>query len=85
MLGRISPIPEDQRTDKRLYQFFFVWFSANANILTYVEPTLWLMHPSRMLTKPMSVFRLSAGTVGPAYYSLGIRDSFYVILVVDLM
>ncbi|EIW53292.1 uncharacterized protein TRAVEDRAFT_154691 [Trametes versicolor FP-101664 SS1] len=58
----ISPIPEDQRTDKRLYQFFFVWFSANANILT-----------------------LSAGTVGPAYYSLGIRDSFYVILVVDLI
>ncbi|KAI0363971.1 hypothetical protein BV20DRAFT_957222 [Pilatotrama ljubarskyi] len=58
----IVPIPEDQRTDKRLYQFFFVWFSANANILT-----------------------LSAGTVGPAYYSLGIRDSFYVILVVDLI
>lgn len=29
--------------------------------------------------------RLSAGTVGPAYYNLGIRDSFYVILVVDLV
>ncbi|KAI0357669.1 hypothetical protein OH77DRAFT_1286490 [Trametes cingulata] len=58
----IVPIPEEQRTERRLYQFFFVWFSANANILT-----------------------LSAGTVGPAYYSLGIRDSFYVILVVDLI
>ncbi|KAH9851058.1 permease for cytosine/purines, uracil, thiamine, allantoin-domain-containing protein [Lenzites betulinus] len=58
----IDPTPADQRTDKRLYQFFFVWFSANANILT-----------------------LSAGTVGPAYYNLGIRDSFYVILVVDLV
>ncbi|KAI9056492.1 hypothetical protein FKP32DRAFT_1469921 [Trametes sanguinea] len=58
----ITPVPEEQRTDKRLYQFFFVWFSANANILT-----------------------LSAGTVGPAYYGLGILDSFYVILVVDII
>ncbi|KAI0649846.1 permease for cytosine/purines, uracil, thiamine, allantoin-domain-containing protein [Trametes meyenii] len=58
----ITPIPEEQRTDKRLYQFFFAWFSANANILT-----------------------LSAGTVGPAYYELGIRDSCYVILVVDII
>ncbi|KAI0772946.1 permease for cytosine/purines, uracil, thiamine, allantoin-domain-containing protein [Trametes elegans] len=56
----IEPIPEGERTDKRLYQIFFVWFSGNANIFT-----------------------MSAGTVGPAYYSLGIRDSFYVILVVD--
>lgn len=31
---RITPVPEEQRTDKRLYQFFFVWFSANANIFT---------------------------------------------------
>ena len=29
--------------------------------------------------------RLSAGSVGPAYYQLGILDSFYVILVVDIM
>ncbi|KAH9929065.1 permease for cytosine/purines, uracil, thiamine, allantoin-domain-containing protein [Epithele typhae] len=58
----IEPIPDSQRTDKRLYQFFFVWFSANANILT-----------------------LSAGTVGPAFYGLGIRDSFYLILFVDLI
>ena len=33
---RITPIPEEERTDRRLYQFFFVWFSANANILTCV-------------------------------------------------
>ncbi len=55
MLDRISPIPEDQRTDKRLYQFFFVWFSANANILTYVEPILWLLRLSCLLIKSMSV------------------------------
>ncbi|KAI0634352.1 permease for cytosine/purines, uracil, thiamine, allantoin-domain-containing protein [Trametes polyzona] len=58
----IIPTSEEDRTDRRLYQFFFVWFSANANILT-----------------------LSAGTVGPAYYDLGIRDSLYVILVVDII
>ncbi|TBU25726.1 permease for cytosine/purines, uracil, thiamine, allantoin-domain-containing protein [Dichomitus squalens] len=58
----ITPIPEDQRTDRRLYQFFFVWFSANANILT-----------------------LSAGTVGPAFFNLGILDSFFVIVVVDVL
>ena len=33
-LASVTPIPETQRTDRRLYQFFFVWFSANANILT---------------------------------------------------
>ncbi|KAI0332191.1 hypothetical protein GY45DRAFT_1218764, partial [Cubamyces sp. BRFM 1775] len=58
----ITPIPAKDRTDRRLYQFFFVWFSANANILT-----------------------LSAGTVGPAYYGLGIMDSLYVIIIVDVI
>ncbi|KAJ8474885.1 hypothetical protein ONZ51_g6913 [Trametes cubensis] len=58
----IAPIPDRDRTDRRLYQFFFVWFSANANILT-----------------------LSAGTVGPAYYGLGILDALYVIIIVDIM
>ena len=36
VLGRITPVPDEQRTDRRLYQFFFVWFSANMNILTCV-------------------------------------------------
>ncbi|KAI0657590.1 permease for cytosine/purines, uracil, thiamine, allantoin-domain-containing protein [Cubamyces menziesii] len=58
----IAPIPDRDRTDRRLYQFFFVWFSANANILT-----------------------LSAGTVGPAYYGLGILDALYVIIIVDII
>jgi len=31
----ISPIPVEQRVDKRLYQMFFVWFSANFNILAF--------------------------------------------------
>ncbi|KAJ7150901.1 permease for cytosine/purines, uracil, thiamine, allantoin-domain-containing protein [Mycena crocata] len=28
----IAPIPEEQRVDARIYQLFFVWFSANMNI-----------------------------------------------------
>ncbi|EDR12120.1 cytosine-purine permease [Laccaria bicolor S238N-H82] len=31
----ITPIPTERRTDKRLYQLFFVWFSANFNILNF--------------------------------------------------
>ncbi|TFY56051.1 hypothetical protein EVJ58_g7872 [Rhodofomes roseus] len=58
----INPIPPEQRTDKRLYQFFFLWFSANANILT-----------------------MAAGTIGPAFYGLGIRDACLVIVVMNLV
>jgi purine-cytosine permease-like protein len=30
--SRISPTLVEDRVDKRLYQMFFVWFSANLNI-----------------------------------------------------
>lgn len=30
---RIDPILPEGRTDKKLYQMFFVWFSANMNVL----------------------------------------------------
>lgn len=33
---RIDPILPEDRTDTRLYQMFFVWFSANINVLAYV-------------------------------------------------
>lgn len=58
----IAPIPKEQRLDRRWYQMFFVWFSANMNILSF-----------------------STGTVGPAFFSLGVRDSIIVIVVVDLV
>ena len=32
---RISPVPDEERVDKRLYQMFFVWFSANFNVLAF--------------------------------------------------
>lgn len=34
---RIDPILPEDRTDTKLYQMFFVWFSANFNILAYVR------------------------------------------------
>ena len=34
---RIDPILPEDRTDTRLYQMFFVWFSANINVLAYVS------------------------------------------------
>ncbi|GLB39366.1 putative permease for cytosine/purines, uracil, thiamine, allantoin [Lyophyllum shimeji] len=56
----ISPIPMEQRLDKRLYQMFSVWFSANFNILAF-----------------------STGSAGPAFFSLGLRDTLVILLVVD--
>ena len=34
---------------------------------------------------PCVLYRLSAGSVGPAYYGLGMLDAFYVIILVDIM
>lgn len=58
----IAPIPREERLETRWYQMFFVWFSANMNILSF-----------------------STGTAGPAFFSLGVRDSIVVITVVDLV
>ncbi|KAI0088274.1 permease for cytosine/purines, uracil, thiamine, allantoin-domain-containing protein [Irpex rosettiformis] len=59
---RINPVPENQRTDTRLYQVFFAWFAANANVLTF-----------------------GAGSVGPAAFGLGMKESFLTIIVTDLI
>ncbi|KAH7910973.1 permease for cytosine/purines, uracil, thiamine, allantoin-domain-containing protein [Hygrophoropsis aurantiaca] len=58
----IAPIPAEVRVDTRWYQMFFMWFSANMNILAF-----------------------STGTVGPAFFSLGVREALIVVLVVDLV
>lgn len=58
----IAPVPAEERLETRWYQMFFVWFSANMNILTF-----------------------STGTVGPAFFSLGVNDSLIVIVIVDLV
>ncbi|KAI0042800.1 hypothetical protein FA95DRAFT_1547177 [Auriscalpium vulgare] len=61
-ITRITPIPLEGRTDKRLYQMFLVWLSANLNVLT-----------------------MSRGSAGPAFFSLGLKDSLIIILAVDLV
>ncbi|KAF9226335.1 purine-cytosine permease [Gyrodon lividus] len=58
----IAPIPVEERVETRWYQMFFVWFSANMNILTF-----------------------STGTIGPAFFALGIRDAVTIIVVIDLV
>lgn len=32
---RISPVPPSKRTDKRIHQLFWVWFTCNFNILAF--------------------------------------------------
>ncbi|KAG2340850.1 hypothetical protein BDR05DRAFT_966422 [Suillus weaverae] len=51
-----------EHLETRWYQMFFVWFSANMNILTF-----------------------STGTVGPAFFPLGVNDSLIIIVIVDLV
>ncbi|OAX40640.1 hypothetical protein K503DRAFT_714213 [Rhizopogon vinicolor AM-OR11-026] len=58
----IAPVPAEERLETRWYQMFFVWFSANMNILTF-----------------------STGTVGPAFFALGVRDSITIIVIIDLV
>ncbi|KAJ8502259.1 hypothetical protein ONZ51_g125 [Trametes cubensis] len=58
----IDPILPEDRTDTKLYQMFFVWFSANLNILAF-----------------------GTGSAGPAFFGLGLRDSFIILVVVDLI
>ncbi|KAG9311748.1 cytosine-purine permease [Chiua virens] len=58
----IAPIPVAERVETRWYQMFFVWFSANLNVLAF-----------------------GTGTAGPAFYSLGVRDSILILLVVDII
>ncbi|KAI0674566.1 cytosine-purine permease [Trametes maxima] len=58
----IDPILPEDRTDTKLYQMFFVWFSSNMNVLGF-----------------------GTGSAGPAFFGLGLRDSFIILLIVDLI
>ncbi|OCH91299.1 cytosine-purine permease [Obba rivulosa] len=58
----IEPVPSEERIDTRLYQMFFIWFSANINVLCF-----------------------GTGSVGPAFFGLGLRTSLITLLVVDLI
>ncbi|KAI0826401.1 cytosine-purine permease [Irpex lacteus] len=58
----IDPVPEEARTDTRLFQMFFVWFSANMNVLG-----------------------MGTGAAGPAFFSLGVKQSLIIITIVDII
>lgn len=80
---RIDPIPVESRTDTRLFQMFFVWFSANINVLgcaaTHVCKEVKLLRFSSLL------LRLGTGAAGPAFFGLGVKQSLITLLVVDIM
>lgn len=61
---------------------FFVWFSSNMNVLRYVACSC--THQEQKLTDHVH-FSFGTGTAGPAFYSLGVRDSIAVIVVTDLV
>jgi len=56
------PVALEDRTDPQFSKTFFIWLSANSNILSF-----------------------SAGTLGPLFYGLGLRDSCLVILFFNLL
>ncbi|EPS96893.1 hypothetical protein FOMPIDRAFT_138178 [Fomitopsis schrenkii] len=58
----IDPIPPCERKDDRLYQLFFVWFTANMNVLAF-----------------------GTGSVGPAFYGIGVKESLIILLIVDVI
>ncbi|PCH44946.1 hypothetical protein WOLCODRAFT_139341 [Wolfiporia cocos MD-104 SS10] len=58
----ILPVPPEDQTDRQYNKIFFIWLSANFNILSF-----------------------SAGTLGPAVYGLGLRDTCLVILFFNLL
>lgn len=60
---------------------FFVWFSANINVLGYVR---YLPRSIPIITL-LNYSSFGTGSVGPAFFGLGLKQSLLVLLVVDLM
>ena len=79
--ARIEPIPLESRTERRTYQFFFLWLSTNLSILTCVP----FGSKFQCNGTHARLYSVSTGVSGPAFFSLGRRDSLVIILVVDLM
>lgn len=58
LLAGILPVPPSQRTDRHYSKVFFVFFSANCNILSYVPP----LHHLNITQWRSQVLRGYAGT-----------------------
>ncbi|CCM01207.1 uncharacterized protein FIBRA_03255 [Fibroporia radiculosa] len=68
----IQPIPQEERTDTRLYQMFFVWFSCNLNVLSFgtgsAGPAFFGLGVRESLIIILIVDLVSC--IFPAYFSL---------------
>lgn len=58
---------------------YFVWFTANANILTYGQLDFFSLEWFQNLS------RFSSATVGPVFFGLGMRDAMLMVIGVDIM
>ncbi|CAE6384304.1 unnamed protein product [Rhizoctonia solani] len=58
----VVPTPPDARNDTRFWNLFFLWISANFNILAF-----------------------STGSLGPAIFALGLKESLLVIFFINLL
>lgn len=73
----IVPTPPEERTDTAYQKIFFIWLSANCNILSCVSmsfPVCIICIHDMCLER-----RFSAGTVGPILFRLSFRHSAAVI------
>ena len=80
----IRPVAVIDRTETHFIKIFFIWFSANTNILSCVRHFPELNYHAKAPLSP-SDRRFSAGTLGPAAFGLGLRDSCLVILFFNLL
>jgi purine-cytosine permease-like protein len=77
----IAPIPPEERIDTRLYEMFFVWFSANMNILGYDNYSQCQYSASQI----NNIASFSTGSAGPAFFGLGLGQSLVILTIVDIM
>ena len=80
----IRPVDIEERTETHFIKIFFVWLSANMNILSCV----CLSCSTALVTPGLTIWlfrRFASGTLGPVTFGLGLRDSCLVILFFNLI
>ena len=83
----IQLVPLDERIDKPYSKIFFIFFSMNVNILSYVLFLGFLrLDLFILLSFPLFFFsRFSSGTLGPVIFGLGLRDACLTIILFNLL
>lgn len=77
----IRPLPVEERSERRFFNIFTIWFSINSNILAYV-----LAGPHvQVMVLTVVVNSILFGMLGPLAYNLSLRDSALVILFFNLL